>query len=299
MEKSKKKSYFIRRLKLFFKRNYATLIAMPVIFALAYYALKIEPDSLRITEYTFCHEKVTPELDGTVIVLIADLHTNTRRQKLWQKVVERLNTLPADTIILQAGDLVNGNGKGLKINEILQKLKMLKNPSRIYSVPGNHEYRYRHGGFKAIRNAFARQELTLLQDQNLIINTTSGGKFNLVGLDFMRDPHRRMDKKRTEKLFRDDMLNIVLTHTPEDLPYLPTQAHLTLSGHTHGGQIHIPLLGSVINPPGYPRKYSYGKVVENNKTLLVTSGLGSAYTQARFCMPPEIVFITLKMPNKK
>ena len=299
MEKSKKKSYTIRRLKLFFKRNYATLIAMPVIFALAYYALKIEPDSLRITEYTFYHEKVTPELDGTVIVLIADLHTNTRRQKLWQKVVERLNTLPADAIILQAGDLVNGNGKGLKINEILQKLKMLKNPSRIYSVPGNHEYRYRHGGFKAIRNAFTRQELTLLQDQNLIINTTSGGKFNLVGLDFMRDPHRRMDKSRTEKLFRDDMLNIVLTHTPEDLPYLPTQAHLTLSGHTHGGQIHIPLLGSVINPPGYPRKYSYGKVVENNKTLLVTSGLGSAYTQARFCMPPEIVFITLKMPNKK
>ncbi len=299
MEKSKKKSYFIRRLKLFFKRNYATLIAMPVIFALAYYALKIEPDSLRITEYTFYHEKITPELDNTLIVLIADLHTNTRRQKLWQKVVERLNTLPADTIILQAGDLVNGNGKGLKINEILQKLKMLKNPSRIYSVPGNHEYRYRHGGFKAIRNAFTRQELTLLQDQNLIINTTSGGKFNLVGLDFMRNPHRRMDKSRTEKLFRDDMLNIVLTHTPEDLPYLPTQAHLTLSGHTHGGQIHIPLLGSVINPPGYPRKYSYGKVVENNKTLLVTSGLGSAYTQARFCMPPEIVFITLKMPNKK
>ena len=299
MEKSKKKSYFIRRLKLFFKRNYATLIAMPVIFALAYYALKIEPDSLRITRYTFYHEKVTPELDNTLIVLIADLHTNTRRQALWQKVVERLNSLPADTIILQAGDLVNGNGKGLKINEILKKLKMLKNPSRIYSVPGNHEYRYRHGGFKAIRNAFTRQELTLLQDQNLIINTTSGGKFNLVGLDFMRNPHRRMDKNRTEKLFRDDMLNIVLTHTPEDLPYLPTQAHLTLSGHTHGGQIHIPLLGSVINPPGYPRKYSYGKVVENNKTLLVTSGLGSAYTQARFCMPPEIVFITLKMPNKK
>ena len=299
MEKSKKKSFFIRRLKLFFKRNYATLIALPIIFALAYYALKIEPDTLKITQYTFYHEKVTPELDGTVIVLIADLHANLRRNALWHKVTGSLELLPDNIIILQAGDLINGNGRGLKIDAALEKLKMLKNPDRIYSIPGNHEYRYRYGGIEAIRQAFGQYNLTLLQDKSLILTTSQGGKFNLVGLDFMRNPHRRMDKKRTEKLFRDDMLNIVLTHTPEDFPYLPTQAHLTLSGHTHGGQIHIPLLGSVINPPGYPRKYSYGKVVESNKTLLVTSGLGSAYTQARFCMPPEIVFITLKMPNKK
>ena len=95
------------------------------------------------------------------------------------------------------------------------------------------------------------------------------------------------------------MLNVVLTHTPEDFPFLPEQSHLILAGHTHGGQIHIPLLGSAINPPGYSRKYSYGRIEKDQKTLLVTSGLGSAYTQARFCMKPEIVLITLKSRNKK
>lgn len=298
MSNSKKKSYFIRRLRLFCKRNYAMMITVPVIAALAFYTLRIEPDVLRIKEYTFQHEKVTPELDGTVIAFAADLHANRRREKLWKKVANKLNSINKDTIILLGGDLINGNCKGLKLEEVLKCLKKLNNPRLIYTVPGNHEYR-RYGNLDAVGQAFAANDLILLQDTNTIITTPGGGKFNLAGLDFMTNPHKRIDRSRTISLLRDDMLNVVLTHTPEDFPFLAEKAHLVLAGHTHGGQINIPFLGSMINPPGYPRKYSRGRVEESGKTMIVSSGLGSAYTQARFCMAPEIVFITLKSANKK
>ena len=94
------------------------------------------------------------------------------------------------------------------------------------------------------------------------------------------------------------MLNIVLTHTPEDYNYLPSNSHLILAGHTHGGQLHIPFLGSVINPPGYSRSFSYGEIKQNSNTMFVSCGLGSAYTPARFCMKPEVVFVTLRSPHK-
>ena len=298
MSKSTKKSYFIRRLRLFCKCNYAIIITLPVIIALAFYAVRIEPDTLRIKKYTFRHEKVTPELDGTVIAFAADLHANHRRHKLWLEVTEFLNSCNENMPILLGGDLINGNGKGFRHEKVLDNLKILKNPSRIYIVPGNHEYR-RYGKMDTLRQTFNDGNFIFMQDTNVIITTSSGGKFNLAGLDFMTNPHKRIDRQRTVGLLRDDMLNIVLTHTPEDFPFLPEKAHLVLAGHTHGGQIYLPFLGSVINPPGYPRKYTYGEVNENGKKMLVSSGLGSAYTQARFYMKPEIVLITLKSTNKK
>ena len=294
-----KKSYFIRRMRLFWSRNYATLIAVVFFAGAAYWALHIEPDRLRITEIEFSHEKITPELDGTVIAFAADLHCNTRRLKLWQKVVNYLNNRNDITAILLGGDLINGNNRGLKIQPVLENIKKLNASDRVCSIPGNHENRYHPGSMQAITQAYQQSGIKLLRDSGVIISNTRNGRFNLIGVDFMTNPHYRNDTKRIKHLFHNDELNIVLTHTPEDFAFLPENAHLVLAGHTHGGQFNIPLLGSVINPPGYKRHENYGLVKENGKTMFITCGLGSAYTQGRLFMPPELVIIKLKMPNKK
>lgn len=299
MVNSHKKLYFIRRLRLFWKRNYAAIIVFLFLGAIAHYAVNIEPDNLRVTEYTFYHEKVTPELDGTILAFAADLHCNSRRLKLWKKVANIINSRNDISAFLLGGDFVNGNNRGLPLDDVLKNLKMLKNTKNIFSVPGNHEYRYRHGGIKAITAAFKQHDLKFMQDESCVIQNDRGGKFNLVGLDFMTNPHDRRNRNRTRKLFSNDMLNVVLTHTPEDFAFMPDNAHLTLAGHTHGCQINIPFLGSVINPPGYSRFRNYGTVSENNRLMYITCGLGSAYTQARLFMEPELVIIKLKMANKK
>ena len=299
MTNPKKKSAFIRRLRIFWSRNYATLIAAVFFCTVAYWARNIEPDSLRVTELEFHHEKITPELDGTVIAFAADLHCNKRRLQLWQKTADYLNSRSDITAILLGGDLINGNNRGLKVDKAVNKLEILNDPAKVYSIPGNHEYRYYPGGIEAVVREFNNSNLNFMRDSNLVIQNSNGGKFNLIGLDFMTNPHHRIDKTRCEKLFRNDMLNIVLTHTPEDFQFLPENAHLVLAGHTHGGQINIPFLGSVINPPGYSRFENYGIIKKDRKTMYITCGLGSAYTQARLFMRPELVIIKLKMANKK
>ena len=292
-----KKSKTTRRWKIFWRCNYAFLIALPVILLLRYYALKVEPEKLTVREITFEHAQVTEALDGTVIAFIADIHYSPRRVELLQKVIKSIRQRQVDVLLL-GGDLINGSGRSRQFNmqDVLKNFSTLTVPQGTYSVLGNHEYRR---NLQANCNAFKDSPVKLLRDQAREITNSRGGKFNLIGIDYSPNPHNRLKTQRSSQLIRPDMLNIILTHTPEDFPFLDRRAPLVLSGHTHGGQLYIPGLGSVIRTPWYERKYTRGIIEENNSKLLVTTGLGSAYTQARLFTPPEIIFITLKTLSKK
>lgn len=292
-----KTRYCLRRLKLFWRRNYAMLIFLALASLIIFYAVKVEPDRVVTREITFSHEAVTDKLDNTVIAFIADIHHCPRREKLLNKVINSIHSRRVDVILI-GGDLINGGGRNRQygIKEVLSKLSQLKAPGGVYTIPGNHEYRR---NFSAIESAFKQFNMDLMQDESQIITTWRGGKFNLIGMDYAVNPHRRRDTQRSSRLIKPDMFNLILTHTPEDWPYLDKRAALVLAGHTHGGQIHLPGLGSLINTPWYDRKYARGFIREEERTLFVTTGLGSAYTQARLFTPPEVIYITLKTLHKK
>ena len=292
-----KKSKTTRRWKIFWHCNYAFLIALPVIGLLRYYVFQIEPESLSVQEITFEHAQIPENLDGTVIAFIADIHYSPRRVKLLDKVIKCLKQRKVDVLLI-GGDLINGSGRNRQFNmyDVLKKFSGLSLPCGIYAVLGNHEYRR---NLQANCNAFKDSPVNLLRDQAQIITSSSGGKFNLIGIDYSPNPHNRRKTQRSSKLIQPDMFNIILIHTPEDFPFLDRRAPLVLAGHTHGGQLYIPGLGSVIRTPWYERKYTRGWVEENNSKLLVSTGLGSAYTQARLFAAPEIIFVTLKTLSKK
>jgi predicted MPP superfamily phosphohydrolase len=87
---------------------------------------------------------------------------------------------------------------------------------------------------------------------------------------------------------------IVLSHDPDLFPWVPPRASLTLSGHTHGGQINLkPLLSHVI-PSRYGDRFANGHVVEGGRHLYVTSGVGTSVHPVRFGRPPEIVVLRLR-----
>ena len=83
----------------------------------------------------------------------------------------------------------------------------------------------------------------------------------------------------------------MLTHSPDIFPKVPKEVNLTLSGHVHGGQVRLPLLGAIIVPSKYGDKYSYGLIEEDNKKMIVTSGIGTSILNVRFNCKPEIVVI--------
>ena len=295
MEKSRQKSYLKRWLKLQLKRNYAIVIAAAALAAVYFYALRVEPALLRVTELEFSSPDVPPELDSLRIAFTADMHITRHTAARVPEIVRTINQLQCDLILL-GGDFINGNGNGPDMAQLMPQMQKLHAPQGVYAIAGNHEYRR---GMEKFRTALKNSHLKLLVDETAVITLPNGGKFTLIGLDYSENPHRRSDQKRLKDLLSTDTFNMVLSHTPEDFPFLPENAHLVFSGHTHGGQLYLPGIGSVINPPGYGRKFSYGKVCENNKTVFITAGIGSAYTQARLFMKPEIMVITLKSLPKK
>jgi len=86
---------------------------------------------------------------------------------------------------------------------------------------------------------------------------------------------------------------VLLAHEPDIFPDVSSRVALTLAGHTHGGQIRVPFLWERYVPSKYGARYAYGHVIENDRHLIVSGGLGTSIVPARLGVPPEILHITL------
>ena len=131
---------------------------------------------------------------------------------------------------------------------------------------------------------------------------TKSPSFWLLGLGdqiaFLLGRHRYRgldDLPGTLARVTDDAPAILLAHEPDIFPQVPTRVSLTLSGHTHGGQVR--LLGwSPMVPSDYGNRYAYGHVVESGRHLIVSGGLGTVSAgllPVRLGVPPEIVLVEL------
>ena len=92
----------------------------------------------------------------------------------------------------------------------------------------------------------------------------------------------------------DDAPVIALTHNPDVFPHVPDRVALTIAGHTHGGQVWLPIVGRPIVPSKYGERYAIGHVVEDGRHLFVSPGLGTSIIPVRFRVPPEISIVALR-----
>ena len=86
---------------------------------------------------------------------------------------------------------------------------------------------------------------------------------------------------------------LVLAHDPARFADLPFGPYVMLSGHTHGGQIQLPLVGPLVNMSEAPLAWTYGHVEHDNRQLYVTSGLGTSGVPIRLGIPPEIALLDI------
>lgn len=87
--------------------------------------------------------------------------------------------------------------------------------------------------------------------------------------------------------------SLLLTHNPDVFPKIPVDIILTITGHTHGGQVYLPLIGRPIVPSEYGETYAVGFIVEQGKQLFVSTGLGTSIIPVRFLVPPEVSLLYL------
>ena len=109
--------------------------------------------------------------------------------------------------------------------------------------------------------------------------------------DYMTAPH---DVTRALHEAGNGALPILLlTHNPDIFPKIPARVMLSVAGHTHGGQVRIPLIGAPIVPSVYGQRYAAGHVVEGGRQLFVSTGIGTSDIPIRFNVPPTIFLLTL------
>jgi predicted MPP superfamily phosphohydrolase len=87
---------------------------------------------------------------------------------------------------------------------------------------------------------------------------------------------------------------LLLTHNPDIFPGVPQRVSLTLAGHTHGGQVNLPVAGRLVVPSKYGQRYAFGYIVEDGRHLFVGGGVGTSILPVRFRVPPEVVILTLQ-----
>jgi uncharacterized protein len=92
---------------------------------------------------------------------------------------------------------------------------------------------------------------------------------------------------------------VAFTHNPDIFPEIPSRVVLTVAGHTHGGQVYIPGIGRPITPSKYGQRYAIGHVVEGDRHLFVSSGLGTSILPVRFLVPPEVSVLTISSARIK
>jgi len=283
----------------FFKtRLRVTLAAAGLIsLSLAGWAFWLEPASLDVRRVTLAVPRWHPEHRGLKLILLTDLHVGAPHAGLakLRRIVEQVNAEGPDAVLI-AGDFVIGGegGEGgvaggtfVEPEAIAAELKRLRAPLGVHAVLGNHDWWY-DGGHVA--GALAGAGVKVLENQ--AVRLEAGGRgFWLAGIADLWT--RKPDVEAALAQVSDDDPVLFLTHNPDIFPRVPARVSLTLAGHTHGGQVHLPLLGRPIVPSRFGQRYALGHVVEGGRHLFVSGGLGTSIIPVRFRVPPEIVVLQI------
>ncbi|MFL5845232.1 MAG: metallophosphoesterase [Solirubrobacteraceae bacterium] len=251
-----------------------------------------EPRRLVTREHELALPGWPAALDGLRLALLSDLHAGGPQvdQAAVRRVVERMNGLRPD-LVAMLGDAVDRKVHGggfVAPDAVGRELAALRAPLGAVAVLGNHDWSNDgRGVLRALREA----GLTVLENETTE-RTWRGTRFCVAGLADATS--RRPDVYATLRDVPVEQPLLVLSHNPDAFRQVPARASLTVSGHTHGGQIDIPLLRRLVIPSDYGDRYARGHVVEDGRHLFVTSGIGTSRWPIRLRRPPEVVMLTLR-----
>ncbi|HEX2270637.1 MAG TPA: metallophosphoesterase [Pyrinomonadaceae bacterium] len=261
--------------------------------SVVFWAFFIEPNRLIVRHETIQVNQLPPELDGLRIAVLSDIHVGGSfiDERKLQTIVERTNQLQPELIVI-CGDYIAGDGRRHEpkiLPEVFAPiLKNFKAPLGVYSVLGNHDWWY--DGFR-VRQALEQNGIKVLENEAFGVER-NGTSFWIVGFaDLWTRPQRILEAVAHAP---QNAPLIAITHNPDIFPRLPHYVPLLLAGHTHGGQIRLPLIGPVVQPSRISENYARGHVIENGRHLFVTTGIGTSIIPVRFGVTPEIVLLTVK-----
>lgn len=278
------------------------------------YSVVIEPNFvLDVTRY-----RVTPKNWPADLKLRVAIVTDLHACEPWmpvsriREIVGVTNALKPDVTVL-LGDFAGGTH--LATGPVVpqqwgETLAELKAPLGLHAVLGNHDWWHgplpkdRPDDAEGVRRALKQLGARVYENDALRL-IKDGQPFWLLGLgDQMAMSLGRGqgwrgldDLDGTLARVTDDAPVILMAHEPFIFPRVPERVALTLCGHTHGGQVNIPFAGPIFAELRWKTTHIYGHIVEDDRHMVISAGLGESIVPVRFMRPPEIVEVTIEAPG--
>ncbi|OYY69940.1 metallophosphoesterase [Sphingomonas sp. 28-63-12] len=221
------------------------------------------------------------------VVLISDIHlgNQTMDATRLRKVVDEINVLSPD-IVLIAGDFIAGHAEdraGRDAARLIAPLRRLRVRIGIVAVLGNHDH---WSNATAVTRALERAGITVLNN-----NAARIGPLVVGGLDddFTERARPAMMLARMARLVGP---RLVLSHSPDPAARMPTPL-VMLAGHTHCGQVVLPIVGRLVSVSRLGNRYACGLIREPGRTVIVTAGLGTSQLPFRLGAVPDLWLLTI------
>ena len=268
------------------KSKHLIVAGAGAVAAVATYAFLIEPRWLQLRRETVHIRPLPRSLEGLRIGLLSDLHLRTgSAPRVVERAVRRLMGERPDLIAI-TGDLAE-DPEGLET--VLGTLARLSAPLGVYAVPGNHDYR---AGITAWHEAVARRKGIRDLTNRYEILRHRGASICVGGVDDFFEGRPRLVLPPPPA--RD--LTVVLAHSPDQAERCRRgydAVDLILSGHTHGGQVRVPIVGAPVNSAENPELYDEGLRRRPWTQVYTSRGIGTTGLPVRFMARPEVTLLTL------
>ena len=251
----------------------------------------------KIRYIDFEHRLINRQFDGFKIIHLSDLH-NKEFGKEQSTLLEMTARLKPD-VILVTGDIIDR--RNVNIEKAIQYFKSAVNIAPVYFSSGNHEHSF--GRFCELKNELIEIGVNVLDDEAAELKRDDEA-ISIIGVNDLDFFNNSTDFKNTiNRLSKEtEGFKILMSHKPHKVNvYKDSGVHLVLSGHAHGGQIRLPIIGGLYAPGQgvFPRYTSGLYSIGNDVSLIVNRGLGDSVFPWRINNSSEIILITLKKPKEQ
>lgn len=255
------------------------------------YASRIEPYWFEVKQVTLTLPRLHPDFDGFRLAQLSDIHVSdvVNSEQLGQAVAAILEQQP--DLVAITGDFADrtyGIEAGAPV--LVERLRPLAAAVETVAVLGNHDY---SAGVAEVRQVLRACQIREL-DNRVHSLVRGGARLHIAGVDDVWERRARLSRVLAQ-LDGDHQAAILLAHEPDfaDSAAMSGRFDLQLSGHSHGGQVVIPLVGPLVLPY-YARKYPVGQYQLGKMIHYTNRGLGAIPPRVRLNCRPEITIFTLR-----
>jgi len=251
------------------------------------YANRVETRRFDVNEIKIPLDQLDPAFNGYKIIQISDIHMggSMTRARL-AHVVEIINAHEPDVVVV-TGDFAT-HRRSFNVDDLIVPLSQINAKDGKFATLGNHDYRLNRA---SVRHVIRASGLIPL---NNTVHTIRRGDacLHLAGVESVIRHRARLDL--VLKVLPDDGTAILLAHEPDfaEVAAATKRFSVQLSGHSHGGQIRVPLI-TRFALPAFSQRYVMGAYRVGKMMLYVNRGLGTVGAPFRFNCPPEISVFTL------